>query len=361
MKTYSLRSLFLLSLFVSSPILAQITITTTDVSNWYAVGKGMKQLTSDTSKYTMNVGIVSASPAQTWALPSVLYTDTMLIKNAAPSLTPYANKFPLATHAQNVSLVGDGYSITFYAYTRIANDSLIALGSATREIFGPSDTTIFDLNSQFVFKMPIALGTVITSRDSNYYGPGDYEINNSTETFDAFGTITLPNGTFQCLRSKSVEFWQIAHVGVPINTFTQHRLNWITKEGHQASAIAWTFGSDPSGTIPVEEVRYSAIVNVPVGVQEQSTPAPSTFALSQNYPNPFNPTTTINFSLPASGHTRLAVYDVLGEEVAVLVDGMQSAGEHSVVFNAKRQSSGVYFYRLFAVGRIQTGRMNLVK
>lgn len=362
MKTYSLRSLFLLTLFVSSPILAQITITTTDVSNWYAVGKGQKELQKDqdTAKYAMNIGVVSASQAQTWTLPNVQYTDTMLIKNAVPSSTPYASTFPLATHAQTISVADAGFSIAYYGYIRIANDSLVTLGSAMRQIFGTVDTTIFDFNSKFLVKMPIVLGTVITSRDSNYYGPGDYEIRNSTETFDAFGTITLPNGTFSCLRSKSVEIYYKAHVGVPIDTFTQYRFDWITKEGHQGSATAWR-SDQISGNIQVHEVRYTEEVNVPTGVEEGQTPAPNTFALLQNYPNPFNPTTTINFSLSASAHTRLAVYSLLGEEVAVLVDGMQSAGIHTVMFNAKGFSSGVYFYRLTASGHIQTGRMNLVK
>jgi hypothetical protein len=362
MKTYLLRSLFLLSLFVSSPIFAQITITTTDILNWYAVGKGQKELQKDqdTAKYTMNVGVVSASLAQTWTLPNVQYTNTMLIKNAVPSSTPYASTFPLATHAQTISLADTGFSVAYYAYNRIANDSLISLGSVMHQIVGPSDTTIFDLVSRFIVKMPIALGTVLTSRDSNYYGPGDYKIRNSTETFDAFGTITLPNGTFSCLRSKSVEIYQKAHVGVPIDTFTQYRFDWMTKEGHQASATAWR-SDQLSGSIQVQEVRYTEEVNVPTGVREGQTTAPNTFALSQNYPNPFNPTTTINFSLSASAHSRLAVYNELGEEVAVLVDGMQSAGIHTVMFNAKGLSSGVYFYRLTAAGHIQTGRMNLVK
>ncbi|MDE3057288.1 MAG: T9SS type A sorting domain-containing protein, partial [Bacteroidota bacterium] len=70
------------------------------------------------------------------------------------------------------------------------------------------------------------------------------------------------------------------------------------------------------------------------------------YALFQNYPNPFNPTTEIDYQLKEDGKTRLAVYDVLGREVAVLVDEYKSAGYYSAQFDAHAFSSGVYFYRL---------------
>ncbi|NNE70324.1 MAG: T9SS type A sorting domain-containing protein, partial [Rhodothermales bacterium] len=73
---------------------------------------------------------------------------------------------------------------------------------------------------------------------------------------------------------------------------------------------------------------------------------PETYALGQNYPNPFNPVTTIAFDLPATGNVRLAVYDVLGREVALLVSGSLEAGAHSVRFDAQNLPSGSYLYRL---------------
>ena len=85
------------------------------------------------------------------------------------------------------------------------------------------------------------------------------------------------------------------------------------------------------------------------------------YSLEQNYPNPFNPTTTIHFSLPQSAHVILKVFDVLGREVATLVDSELNAGEHSVQFNAERLSSGVYFYQLISGKYIQTKKMLISK
>ena len=76
--------------------------------------------------------------------------------------------------------------------------------------------------------------------------------------------------------------------------------------------------------------------------------APITYSLSQNYPNPFNPTTTIGYGLPVDGHVNLKVYDVLGREVATLVNEFAQAGYHQVIVNATNLSSGLYLYRLNA-------------
>jgi hypothetical protein len=81
---------------------------------------------------------------------------------------------------------------------------------------------------------------------------------------------------------------------------------------------------------------------------EEPTQMPTVFALKQNYPNPFNPSTTIRFELPVNAQVKITIFDVLGREVATLVDGIQVAGVHSVVWRANAVSTGVYFYRMEA-------------
>ncbi|MCH7638433.1 MAG: T9SS type A sorting domain-containing protein [Bacteroidetes bacterium] len=73
---------------------------------------------------------------------------------------------------------------------------------------------------------------------------------------------------------------------------------------------------------------------------------PDQYALEGNYPNPFNPSTTIRFGLPESAQVRLVVYDVLGRQVRVLLDGTREAGAHEVVFDTSDLPSGTYLYRL---------------
>jgi N-acetylneuraminic acid mutarotase len=98
-----------------------------------------------------------------------------------------------------------------------------------------------------------------------------------------------------------------------------------------------------------------------VGSQIITSEVPFSYSLSQNYPNPFNPSTKINFSLPKSGMVELRVYDVLGREVALLINGITQAGNHSVDFNASELSSGVYFYTLRAGDFTATKKMLLIK
>jgi hypothetical protein len=96
-------------------------------------------------------------------------------------------------------------------------------------------------------------------------------------------------------------------------------------------------------------------------VNDKSVAAPSQYELAQNFPNPFNPTTTIAYGLKNSGKVRLSVYDIMGKEVAVLVDGSQAAGSHQVQFNANNLTTGMYFYKLQTADQVFTKKMTLVK
>lgn len=88
---------------------------------------------------------------------------------------------------------------------------------------------------------------------------------------------------------------------------------------------------------------------------------PTQFKLNQNYPNPFNPTTKISYALKDAGLVELKLYDILGNEVAVIVNENQSAGIYEVSFNAGNLPSGIYFYRLTSGNFMDTKKLILLK
>jgi len=99
---------------------------------------------------------------------------------------------------------------------------------------------------------------------------------------------------------------------------------------------------------------------VPVSVEDENGTLNS-YYLNQNYPNPFNPSTKINFGLKKAGNVEIAIYNILGNKIATLLNGFKPAGNHFVIFDANRFSSGVYFYRIVTSEFIQTRKMILEK
>ncbi len=110
-------------------------------------------------------------------------------------------------------------------------------------------------------------------------------------------------------------------------------------------------GSGMSGVIIVQD---------PVGVNDDEIVA-NHFELEQNFPNPFNPSTRINYSVPTSSFINLKVYDILGNEVAVLVNEEKPAGNYEINFDASRLTGGVYFYQLTSNSFVDTKKMILLK
>jgi hypothetical protein len=124
---------------------------------------------------------------------------------------------------------------------------------------------------------------------------------------------------------------------------------------------------DASAAIPAtNRIRIELTTELPPPSPEGNPalaelPIPTEYRLEQNYPNPFNPSTTIRYALPEASYATLKIYDVLGQEIATLVNGVEEAGYKSVTFDAGKLSSGIYFYRLQSGYYVDTKKLLLLR
>ena len=130
-------------------------------------------------------------------------------------------------------------------------------------------------------------------------------------------------------------------------------LNWFP-------AAKATWQANQSKIMNYIESENESQMNL-TGVKNENNQTPTSFSLSQNYPNPFNPSTVIKYSVPKSGMVTLKVYNMLGQEVATLVNQMQNSGNYIVNFNANKLASGVYMYRIQSGNFTLTKKMELLK
>jgi len=100
---------------------------------------------------------------------------------------------------------------------------------------------------------------------------------------------------------------------------------------------------------------------IPTSVEQGEERLPASFTLLQNYPNPFNPGTTIGYTIPSSQKVTLKIFDVLGREIATLVDGLRTGGYHKIYFDARNLAGGLYFYRLTGEATEETRKLLLLK
>lgn len=199
----------------------------------------------------------------------------------------------------------------------------------------------FGLSAQTVYELPFA------SQDNTI----ELAIENT-------GSLTLDNITVS-VQSRPV--WI---------SFSSNEAIINHLEGSSEKPVSFAFSVDK--TAPVgKEHALTFLINGPRGQAWTKTitvtiSAPERFELFQNYPNPFNPTTTISYQLSSPGRVRLVVYNLLGQEVARLVDAEREAGFHQGLWDASSLASGLYIYRITATDKsgnkvIQNKTMSLVK
>ncbi len=372
---------FLLAAGITSAV-AQITIDTNDVKSMFAVGRNViYQLDSTTT--TANIGTTGAS---SWDFSGLKTTSMMKLVSVPLASTPYyPSQFPAATHVLkydslnlSVTLTGLGKVIligTGYDYLQLSGDffdyGLIGDGKAYLGVVSGSG---YDAHGQWLdslpavyYGLPMEFGnswstgyTQVLSGHADLGGLGNLNFGPIPTThyivysIDAYGQLTLPGGYAEdALRIRKED----RATSGTTNTYVISYI-FITKRG-AAVQFTQTDTTSSSGTVGVKSVQWNEPL-VPTSVA-QTPETPQVFALYPNYPNPFNPSTTITFSLDKKSEVSLKVFNILGQEVATLVNGTYAAGARSVQFNAGRLSSGIYFYRLQANGQVLTRAMVLTK
>lgn len=151
-------------------------------------------------------------------------------------------------------------------------------------------------------------------------------------------------------------------VGLTFATGTNVTMTAVPDSGYQFKEWSGDVtGTDATVSITVDGIKnVTATFEMVTGVNDEAGKILN-YNLSQNYPNPFNPSTLINFTLKKSGITTLKVFDVLGKEVAVVLNREMSAGNHQIIFDGSNLSSGLYFYQLQSGDFTATRKMMLLK
>jgi hypothetical protein len=145
----------------------------------------------------------------------------------------------------------------------------------------------------------------------------------------------------------------------PTNVFGNVASNWAQTQGYPVPEnLKYTANLKGSDGLPLGDLNWFPNIN---GIKQTNNGIPEKFTLNQNYPNPFNPTTNIKYSITRSGLVTLKIYNVLGQEVATLVNQVQRPGNYVVDFNASNLASGVYMYRLESGNFSLTKKMILMK
>ena len=348
--------------FLVTLVSAQITIQ----NNEYDISYGTKHVlysAEDTTEggFTVNVGTTGGP--QTWTFTEEQFHDGYLDEFTVvdPATTPFHEDLPGSNNVWYASYGGD--SAYVYQYFTLTSDAFFFDAMVISD--GDSSLIIAAEPSEQIIKFPAQMGTNWTNNYVEFYGIEDFGLKDSTSsisTIDAWGTITVPAGTFDCLRIREdkISYSTLIFFGIPIGVDTSTSISymWVGKKyGMLASITSQQDETDPNFTKASDvSIRY----NVATSIADDSNYL-KTFELFQNYPNPFNPLTTISYQLTKASHVELIVYNSLGEKMEMLVNAYQSPGLKNLKWNAGTNPSGVYFYELITTEGSSKRKMIILK
>jgi hypothetical protein len=348
--TIRLNVLAVLILLLSiQAALAQITISDNDILALKGTSREILSTGLDTIFTFVTIG--PGGTNQIWDYRNVIIDDfiagTLLYADAAGGNR--ADLFPTANFRQRISAQYEGSTFIFDTYMNVTSNQLLTLGR-TQTFGGAENVQISDDAAP----LPLIIGSSWFSalNDTNNIA-GFITITEASQwsNVDASGTLRISAGDFDCLRIRQFSRRIITTIfaGIPfsIDTTESVSFTWISKEHMQTLSVDST--EDGMGTV-------NQVVSGETGTSVSGSGVViKDFVLNQNYPNPFNPATSIEYRVGRNEYVSLKVYDLLGREVATLVDEFKPAGSYEVEFDAAELSSGIYFYK------IQAGSFNQIK
>ena len=208
---------------------------------------------------------------------------------------------------------------------------------------------------------------------ANYVG---VYFDNSSWTLPGTVAVTSPNGgeSWEAGSTNDITYTYTGVSDVRIELSTDNGSTWsdIQATTPATGTYSWEVPNTPSTDclVRVSDAANPSVMDESdavftitplVGVKDESGNVPHVYALSQNYPDPFNPSTRIKYQLPQSGFVTLKVYDILGNEVATLINSQQAAGRYEVNFDASRLTSGIYIYQITVNNYVSSKKMMMLK
>ncbi len=268
----------------------------------------------------------------------------------------------------------NGYAIRVGANGTV---NLLLGNNGWRELSTPSGTLVLNTWQHVAVTYDGATERIFVDGDEVASRPVAFTIADSDASLYVGNSERNPNRTFPG-QIDEVRLWNVARSGNAIRATMGTKLGEAYTASPDSGLVGYWRFDEGSGQTVVDETAFAAhgslgastavgdedpawTSSMPVSAEEGASGLPDVYALDQNYPNPLSRATTIRFDLPQPGPVRLAVYDLLGRRVAVLVDEVRGAGRHSVRFGAAALPSGVYIYRMTAGAYTAAHRLVLTR
>ena len=355
-------SMCLLMLVVTAN--AQITLNESTIQS--LMGKVIISVDHEPSDTTGAMALFNQSGAnQTWDITGYgwVATDTASLEfRATRAGTPGENDpdFASANLTQVATFSDDSLEAEGATYSSFDSNGLYQLGSVfVFDVDGDMvDDTLKSLYTPAELDIPFPFTYMTTVSDSVTHSQFVADTLVSMDAtakdgqVDGWGTLITPDGSFDVLRYAYEE--RIYFGGF---VFVDNTVEWWGATG----PIFQMNLSDGFG-FPTLDMYYARqTVTDPTSIDPIDGELPRNFALQQNYPNPFNPSKVVPFELDQASHVNLVVYDMLGRQIATLVDGSLPAGSHSVTWNPEDLPGGIYIARIDVDGQKQSRTMTFIK
>lgn len=341
------KNFLLLFLMCSGIVYGQISISHSDFQDAFNPGATFyTYITSGGSAVSVFVGEPSSS-AQYWDFSNYTYEYVGISVAITPSTAPLISEFPTANQVLYERTWELGPDTTYnWSYKELQTDKQYLLG------LSDNTSVLLKYDPPVIHSaVPMEIGsTWIRKRDSTSLGSGYYVINQITVTVDAFGTMKLPSGEYECLRQKA-DIMDYAHTPVGDDTTWSRNYHFYSKNIREVNILGIQPDQFNLTDVEVNGFKYSDRQGN-VGISEKSIPE-----LSQNVPNPCSSQTVIQYTLAVSNDVILKVFDFLGKEISTLVNEKQSAGSHEIFFDCRGMSPGVYYYQLTSGDNSVTKKM----